>query len=635
MGSCRVNKSAKIQTADDILESQTGGMDYKVPTLDGDYRKGLGSLSRIARMATRYRVQFPVAIIAVIIAAFFQLYIPRFLGEAVDHATGLLGGAKASHGAAEEALWTAAGLLIGAAILRGLFTMLHNYLGEAIGQRTAYELRLAYFEKLQRLSFSYHDRVHSGDLMTRGMLDIEGVRRFVEHGILRPILLIMLVGGGGYIYMGSDVVLGLLSLSFVPFALWRASVFRLKSRALWRILQEQLSHLTRIMEENLGGIRVVRAFAGQDFEIKKFDDSSAKALAIAIQRVSVRYTNTSVMTYAYFLAMGLVLWVGGQKVLDNEVTVGDLTQFLAFMTVLQMPIRQTGMVINGIARASVSGVRLFEILDIEPAVQDREEAQNLEMKDGVLRFENVSFSYTGSPENDPGDATIRNINFEVRAGQTIGIVGPPGSGKSTIAHLIPRFYDVTAGRITIDGQDIRDVTLDSLRAAVGVVQQDTFLFTSEIGANVAYGEPWAEQERVVSATESAQLHAYIENLPQGYDTIVGERGVSLSGGQRQRLSIARSVMLTPQFMVFDDSTAAIDAATEQRIRAALKEVTKERATIVISHRLSSLMYADEILFLDEGSIIERGSHDSLLEFNGRYRALYELQAGLSAKEAKG
>ena len=624
-----MNKSANIKTADDILESQRGGMDYKVPTLDGDYRKGIGSLSRIARMAMRYRVQFPIAVIAVVIAAIFQLYIPRFLGQAVDHATGLLGGAKASQGAAEDALWAAAGLLIGAAILRGLFTMLHNYLGEAIGQRTAYELRLAYFEKLQRLSFSYHDHVHSGDLMTRGMLDIEGVRRFVEHGILRPILLVMLVVGGAYIYMGSDLVLGLLSLSFVPFALWRASVFRLKSRALWRILQERLSHLTRIMEENLGGIRVVRAFAGQDFEIQKFDESSAKALAVAIQRVGVRYANTSIMTYAYFLAMGLVLWVGGQKVLDGEVTVGELTQFLAFMTVLQMPIRQTGMVINGIARASVSGVRLFEILDIEPAVQDRPDAQNLEIKDGVLRFENVAFSYAGTPENDPGDVTIKEINFEVRAGQTVGIVGPPGSGKSTIAHLIPRFYDVTSGRITIDGQDIRDVTLDSLRAAVGVVQQDTFLFTSEIDANVAYGEPWAEQERVVSATESAQLHAYIENLPQGYDTIVGERGVSLSGGQRQRLSIARSVMLTPQFMVFDDSTAAIDAATEQRIRVALKEVTKERATIVISHRLSSLMHADEILFLDEGSIVERGDHDSLLAQNGRYRALYDLQAGLT------
>ncbi|MFP6711042.1 MAG: ABC transporter ATP-binding protein [Rhodospirillales bacterium] len=634
-----MNKSAKIKSAEEILESKRGGMDYRVPTLDGDYKLGLSSLTRIAKMALGYRVQFPLAIAAVIIAAMFQLYIPRFLGEAVDHATGLLGGAQASGSAAEEALWTAAMFLIGASILRGLFTMLHNYLGESLGQQIAYQLRLAYFEKLQRLSFSYHDKVHSGDLMTRGMLDIEGVRRFIEHGILRPILLLMLVGAGGYLYMGADLVLGLLSLSFVPFALWRASVFRLKSRALWRQLQERLSLLTRVMEENLGGIRVVRAFAAQNFEIQKFDESSEKALAIAIERVGVRYANTSIMTFAYFLAMGLVLWVGGLKVMDGEVTVGELTQFLAFMTVLQMPIRQTGMVINGIARASVSGVRLFEILDIEPAVQDNSDAEELQIGEGVLRFENVSFSYTETSaetaEHYPGDATIKDINFEVKAGSTVGIVGPPGSGKSTIAHLIPRFYDVTSGKITIDGQDIRDVTLDSLRAAVGVVQQDTFLFTSEIDANVAYGEPWAERERVVSATEASQLHAYIENLPEGYDTIVGERGVSLSGGQRQRLSIARSVMLSPQFMVFDDSTAAIDAATEQRIRVALKEVTKERATIIISHRLSSLMHADEILFLDEGSIVERGNHDSLIELGGRYKALYDLQSGQVSEDVDG
>jgi ATP-binding cassette, subfamily B, multidrug efflux pump len=629
------NPSAKIRTAEEIFESQRGGMDYRVPTLDGDYRLGLHSLRRIAKMALRYRVQFPLAIVAVIIAGIFQLLMPRYLGQSVDYATGLLGGASASQSAAEDALWTAAGLLVGVAILRGLFTMLHNYLGEAIGQQIAYQLRLDYFEKLQRLSFSYHDKVHSGDLMTRGMLDIEGVRRFIEHGILRPILLVILVGVGAYLYMGNDVVLGLLSLSFVPFALWRASVFRLKSRALWRILQERLSHLTRIMEENLGGIRVVRAFAAQDFEIEKFDESSKKALNIAIERVGVRYANTSVMTFSYFLAMGLVLWVGGIKVLDGEITVGDLTQFLAFMTVLQMPIRQTGMVINGIARASVSGVRLFEILDIEPAVQDQPEAPSLKIDEGVLRFENVAFSYDGSPEQYQGDATISDINFEVKAGHTIGIVGPPGSGKSTIAHLIPRFYDVTSGKITIDGQDIRDVTLKSLRTAVGVVQQDTFLFTSEIDANVSYGEPWADKERVVGATEASQLHAYIENLPEGYDTIVGERGVSLSGGQRQRLSIARSVMLKPQFMVFDDSTAAIDAATEQRIRIALSEVTKGRATIVISHRLSSLMHAEEILFLDEGSIVERGDHESLIALGGRYKALYDLQAGKTGEVADG
>ena len=626
-----MNTSAKVQTAEEILESRRGGMDYRVPTLDGDYRLGVNSLRRIAKMALRYRVQFPLAIVAVVIAGVFQLLMPRYLGQSVDYATGLLGGAVASQTAAEEALWTTASLLVGVSILRGLFTMLHNYLGEAIGQQIAYQLRLDYFEKLQRLSFSYHDKVHSGDLMTRGMLDVEGVRRFIEHGILRPILLVILVGVGAYLYMGTDVVLGLLSLSFVPFALWRASVFRLKSRALWRILQERLSQLTRIMEENLGGIRVVRAFAAQDFEIEKFDESSKKALDIAIERVGVRYANTSVMTFSYFLAMGLVLWLGGLKVQDGQITVGDLTQFLAFMTILQMPIRQTGMVINGIARASVSGVRLFEILDIEPAVQDKLEATDLKIKEGILRFENVAFSYNAASPDEQGqyagDATIRDITFEVKAGQTIGIVGPPGSGKSTIAHLIPRFYDVTSGKITIDGQDIRDVTLESLRSAVGVVQQDTFLFTSEIDANVSYGEPWAEQDRVVGATEASQLHAYIQNLPEGYDTIVGERGVSLSGGQRQRLSIARSVMLTPQFMVFDDSTAAIDAATEQRIRVALKEVTKERATIVISHRLSSLMHADEILFLDEGNIVERGNHESLIEKEGRYKALYDLQAG--------
>jgi ATP-binding cassette subfamily B protein len=293
------------------------------------------------------------------------------------------------------------------------------------------------------------------------------------------------------------------------------------------------------------------------------------------------------------------------------------------------------MVINGIARASVSGARLFEILDIEPAVQDRPDAPALKIKEGILRFVNVGFSYEPHPLKRQDDATINGINFEVGSGQTIALVGPPGSGKSTIAHLIARFYDVTSGKITIDGQDIRDVTLKSLRTAVGIVQQDNFLFTSEINANVSYGEPLADNERIVGATEASQLHSYIANLPEGYDTMVGERGISLSGGQRQRLSIARSVILNPQFMVFDDSTAAIDAATEQRIRVALKDVAKGRATIIISHRLSSLMHANEILFLDKGGIVERGDHDNLMALGGRYKELYDLQAGKNGGEANG
>ncbi len=599
------------------------GMDYQVPTLEGDHKRGAQALSRVARMALRYRWRFALALLAVVAAGVFQLLIPWYLGNAVDNATGLLEGGVAGADEAQTALLIAAGLIVGAAVLRGSFTMLHNYLGESIGLHIAYELRLAYFEKLQRLSFSYHDKIHSGDLLTRGMLDIEGIRRFVEFGILRLVLLAVLVGVGAYMYMGSDPVLGLLSLSFVPFAFWRATVFRLRMRALWRELQEALSILTRVMEENLGGIRVVRAFGARDFEMKKFDAGSRVALDISMERVGVRYTNTSVITFSYFLAMGFVLWVGGLRIIEGTLTVGELTQFLAFMTILQMPIRQTGMVINGIARASVAGARLFDVLDMEAAIDDKPGALPLKVTDGVLRFGDVSFKYEGFR----GQATISNIGFEVRPGRTLGIVGPPGSGKSTIVHLIPRFYDVTSGRITIDGQDIRDVTLDSLRAAVGVVQQDTFLFTSPVSANVAYGEPFADQDRIERATDASQLHSYIAALPEGYDTLVGERGVSLSGGQRQRLSIARSVLLTPSVMVFDDSTAAIDAATERRIREALKELTKDRATIIVSHRLSSLMHADEILFLDKGHIVERGTHQELLAKNGRYRALYDLQIG--------
>ena len=297
------------------------------------------------------------------------------------------------------------------------------------------------------------------------------------------------------------------------------------------------------------------------------------------------------------------------------------------MAILQMPVRQLGMMVNAFARASMSGGRLFEVLDREPEIADRPGARDLAISDAVLRFENVSFAYPGAQDRDGKLlATLHDISFEVRAGQTLGIVGPPGSGKSTIAHLIPRYYDVGSGRITIDGQDVRDVTLASLRRAVSLVQQDTFLFTASIENNIAYGDPWAERERIAQSSEVARLHDYIAGLPAGYETLVGERGVSLSGGQRQRLSIARSILLAPPILVFDDSTAAVDAATEKSIREALRAQAATRATIIIAHRLGSLMDADEIVFLEDGRIVERGSHAELLRQGGRYASLYELQS---------
>ena len=622
-----------------IGRSETGGDgEISIHAFRGRPKPDLAILLRIARMALGYRWRMAVAIGATIAAAIFQLLVPQFVGAAVDHAQGSLTGGGA---AARAALFVAALALLGSSVMRGLFTMVHNYLGESVGQHLGYELRLLYYEKLQRLSFSFHDRVQTGDLITRGMLDIEGVRKFVDSAFLRLILLILLVGIGSYILLGNDLVLGLLALSFVPFVGWRATVMRLKLGRSWRMLQDRLSVLTTVMSENLEGIRIVRAFVARVHEMDKFRRVSDNALALAKQRITIRMRNTSVMTYAYFCAMGLVLWVGGLKIIDGEITIGKLAEFLAFMTILQMPVRHTGMMINGIARASASGARLFEILDLEPEIRDKPGAPELEIRDGVLRFDDVRFAYQDESGQDGSGKRdiVSGISFEVRPGRTVGIVGPPGSGKSTIAHLIPRFYDVTGGAITIDGQDIRDVTLESLRRAVGVVQQDTFMFTAPIERNVAYGDPWANRDRIAGATESAQLHDYVVSLPLGYETLVGERGISLSGGQRQRLSIARSLLPTPSVLVFDDSTAAIDAATEQRIRAALREATENRATIIISHRLSSLMHAEEILFIDGGRIVERGSHGELVAAGGRYRALYDLQtnpeAGISRRTGEG
>ncbi|MCS0458348.1 MULTISPECIES: ABC transporter ATP-binding protein [Rhizobium] len=582
--------------------------------------KGLFTLVRITVMAFRHPWQSGFAIGATLVASTFQLMIPRLLGQAVDHTQIAVQGGQAGQ-LAQDALLTTALMLLGASVLRGIFTMIQNYYSESVGHHIGYELRLACYEKIQRLSFSFHDSVHSGDLITIGLLDLEGVRMYFSTALVRMVLLTMLIGIGAYMLLSTDVVLGLLALSFVPFVGWRSSVTQLRLRATWLELQERLSVLTRIMEENLGGIRVVRAFAAQAHEIRKFEKASKSALTLAHQRVGIRVVNTSAMTFSFFAAMGLVLWIGGGKVMSGEITVGTLASFLTFMTILQMPVRQLGLMVNAFARASTCGTRLFNLLDLEIAVRDAPDAKDLALNDGTLRLENVSFTYPSSPIHE----VLRNVSFEAKRGETIGIVGPPGSGKSTLAHLIPRFYDVTKGRITLDGQDIGKATLQSLRRAVAVVQQDSFLFTTSIENNIAYGDPWAKESRIERASESAQLHNYVLGLPTGYGTVVGERGVSLSGGQRQRLSIARALMLKPAVMIFDDSTAAIDAATEQRIRAAMRKYAADRVTIIVAHRLSSLMHADQILFVEHGEIVERGTHEELLAAGGRYKALFDLQ----------
>ena len=582
---------------------------------------------RIVRIALRYRAGVAVALLATLVASALHLAIPGLVGDAVDGAHGLLGDGAATPDAARSALYYAAFLLLGVSILRGLFTLAHNYSGEAIGHRLAHDLRLTFYQKLQRLGFSFHDRIHTGELITRGMLDLEGVRMLINHGLLRAVQMVVLVVAGAFLLLSTDLVLGLLSLSFVPYIAWRSTTTRLRLRYLWNLFQDRMAVLGRIMDENLTGIRVVRAFGAERFELDKYDRSAAEALRLSSRRINVRVASTTEMTFAYFVAMGLVLWVGGERAIAGTMTVGTLTEFLTFITILQLPVRSLGLVVNSFARGSSCGARLFAVIDLEPAIRDAEDARELEVSDGTIRFENVSFAY-----DEEGPLALDGISFEVRRGRTLGIVGPPGSGKSTVTHLLPRYYDVTGGRITVDGQDIRDVTLDSLRHAVRVVQQDPFLFTASIDNNIAYGDPWTEERPIRDAAGLAQIDGFIGQLSEGYETLVGERGVSLSGGQKQRVAIARAALLDPAVLVFDDSTAAIDAATESQIREALAERAENTARIVVSHRLAAIRDADEILVLDAGRTIERGSHETLIAKGGHYAKIFAMQ---SREEATG
>ena len=580
---------------------------------------GLKTIARVTRMAMDSPGQVTVALLATIVAAALQLWIPVLLGQAIDQTQTAL--ADVDPAAAQGLLWQTAGLVLAVSVLRGAFTTLQNYFSEAVGHHTGYALRQDYYDKIQHLSFGFHDRVHSGDLITLGMLDLEGVRMFFATGLVRLVLLIILIGFGGAMLVATDPLLAVLALSFVPYVAWKSSVSQLRLRRTWLDLQDRMSVLTRVMEENLAGIKVVRAFSAGPHEMAKFQEASARALDLAHERVDLRVNSTTAMTLSFLASMALVLWVGGQKVQAGEITLGTLAAFLTFMTILQMPVRQLGMLVNSFARTSTCGARIFALLDLKPVVADAKNARELEVPSGHLRFEGVSFAYPSAP----GQLVLDSLSFEARRGETIGIVGPQGSGKTTIAQLIPRFYDVTAGRITIDGQDLREVSLRSLRRAVAVVQQDVFMFTTSLENNIAYGDPWAAPKRIQNASEAAQISGYIDTLPERYGTIVGERAASLSGGQRQRLSIARSLMLKPDVLVFDDSTAAIDARTEESILDALKAEAPGRVTILIAHRLNTLRNADRILVLDRGRIVEQGSHADLMALGGRYAALHDLQ----------
>ena len=401
-------------------------------------------------------------------------------------------------------------------------------------------------------------------------------------------------------------------------AVYSAKV-RLRMRQIWLRVQQTMAELNAVLQENLTGMRVVKAFASDEYEEAKFDIRSVDVASESVKAERLRASSAAIVLFAFQVSLGLILWFGGMRVINGNMSYGELAQFILYMQILAMPVRMSGWLVNSYARAASAGERLFEILDAESPVQEAANPRHMTRAQGHVRFEDLSFHY------DDGATVLKNINLEVEPGKVVALLGAPGSGKSTIVNLIPRFYDVSSGRLTIDGIDVRDVTLNSLRSNIGIVQQDVFLFTTSLRDNVAYGRHEAPLEEIIEAAKVAQLHDYIESLENGYDTVIGERGSTLSGGQRQRLSIARAVLLDPPILILDDSTSSVDANTEDLIHKAIEAVMLGRTTFVIAHRLSTVHKAHMIVVLDDGEIVEQGTHQELLALGGLYREIYELQ----------
>jgi len=542
----------------------------------------------------------------------FSLVIPKMLGKGID--TVLSSGERGM-------LLLSAVAVIGASALRGISAYGNSYLSELVSQKTAYDIRNALYDRLQRLSFAYHDKTQTGQLMSRATADVEAIRRFFGRGLLGLIQMIVLFAGTATILVSMSWKLALFSLAFLPPIAVRTVIVSRRLRPIWLKIQQLLGVLGTALEENLSGVRVVKAFSRQKEESQKFASQAKQLYDEEINAARQMAFNNPLMVFLISLPTALILWYGGRQVIAGSLTMGGLTQFILYLGMMAMPIRRLGFTINLFSRTASAGQRILEILDTESPVQEKSNAIELIGVKGEVSFENVSFRYNSVAP------VLNNISFSVQPGQLVALLGGSGSGKSTIASLIPRFYDVSSGRITIDGVDIRDVTLASLRKNVGIVQQDIFLFSATIRDNIAYGAVDADVEQIVAVAKTAQLHDFVQSLPEGYDTWVGERGITLSGGEKQRLSIARTLLMNPGILILDDSTSSVDAETEYSIRQALDRLIKGRTTFIITHRLSIIQNADLILLLKEGQIVEQGKHSVLMAGNSLYRQIYELQLG--------
>jgi ATP-binding cassette subfamily B protein len=575
---------------------------------------------RLLAFLAPYKRRTALAVFCVFAAGAAMLVMPQLIRWAIDYGLGIedQNGELVATGE-EKYLFVAAAALLAAAVVRGAFGYGQTYLGEWLSQRVAFDIRNQIYDRLQRLSYAYHDQQQTGQLMSRATQDVEAVRWFISMGTLRGLFVIFLLVGVLVLMFASSWQLTLVVWAFLPFIAWRSTVMALTLRPIWTRIQEGLARLATVLQEALTGARVVKAFGREEFEQEKFGREAEILFDDSYQSGRVQAVNGPAMSGLWLAATAATLLVGGRQIINGNLDIGELTAFLLYLQILQMPVRSLGWIIMITSRAQSSGQRIFEIIDAESAVKEKPNAVELTDVKGTVRFEGVSFSY------DAVSPVLREIDIEAKPGQVVALMGPTGSGKTTIVNLMPRFYDVTGGRVTIDGVDIRDATLASLRRLIGTVQQDVFLFSATIRDNIAYGATGATQEQIEEAARAAHIHEFIMGMPDGYDTWVGERGITLSGGQKQRMALARTLLMDPRILILDDSTASVDTETEFLIQQTLSRLMQGRTTFVIAQRLRTVKSADQILVLQDGRIVERGKHGELLRKDRIYRQIYDLE----------
>lgn len=619
--------------------------------------KGIG---RAIKYLTHYKTQATLPYLFLIIAQLAQLAVPRMIRNVIDAVTsGFLASQvlsaldkipaqfvsaalpkilaalgksnsltleqlrvtlSADLGNAPRALITALVAIVTFAVLRGVFSFLQAFWSEKNSQSIAYDLRNDLYAKIQELSFAYHDKNQTGQLMIRATDDVEKVRLFIGQGLVQLVGAVILLTGTVIILFSSNVSLAWTAMPILPIAIVLFGVFAGLSQPMFAKVQQKLSTLNTVLQENLAGVKVIKAFTREKEQQAKFRAASDDTMN---QSIAVSRLFTFLFPLVFLIAnlgQAAILYVGGKQIIVGTLSIGAWQEFSLYLMYLFFPIMMFGMIVTQMGQASASADRIFEILDAKSDIVDKPNASKLPAVKGDVKFENVTFRYVGG-----GDPVLKNVTFEAKSGETIALLGATGSGKTSIINLLPRFYDANEGRITIDGHDLRDVTLDSLRSQIGIVLQETTLFSGTIRENIAFGKPEATLEEVQAAAKSAAAHDFIMSFPDGYETHVGERGTTLSGGQKQRVAIARALLLNPRILILDDSTSSVDVTTESHIQAALETLMKGRTSFVIAQRISTVINADKILVLEKGEVVAQGKHAQLMEEEPIYAEIYNSQ----------